>query len=76
MLLFLILTYLYIIVILVVLESVLELPEDIQPEVNNLNKYIAGGELNDWNRQIARDAASGKFDRLVEDALEAHTLGQ
>ena len=61
----------------VMLENILHMLESYQSEeIDDLDKLIEGRELDDWDRQIARDAKSGKLDSLLEDALEAHKTGQ
>ena len=49
-----------------VLESVLNLLEQIQP----LDK-----EMDAWDKEISKDSLSGKFDVLIQEVLEDHKAG-
>ncbi|HUR82187.1 MAG TPA: hypothetical protein VM733_15585 [Thermoanaerobaculia bacterium] len=41
-----------------------------------LREWILDRDWEDWDRQIERDAAAGKLDRLFADAREAHEQGK
>jgi hypothetical protein len=41
-----------------------------------LREWMMGQDWAAWDRQIERDAASGKLDRLVKQALADHAAGK
>ena len=45
-------------------------------EFAELREWLLERDWEEWDRQIERDAASGKLDRLFEEAREAHRHGQ
>jgi hypothetical protein len=57
-----------------------QLEEQIQQlspaEFAELRDWLAERDWKEWDRQIERDAASGKLDRLFAEAREAHQQGK
>jgi hypothetical protein len=45
-------------------------------EFAELRVWLLERDWEEWDRQIERDAVSGKLDRLFTDAREAHTQGK
>jgi hypothetical protein len=45
-------------------------------EVRILAKWLAEYEADLWDRQISEDAAAGKLDRFVEEALAEYREGK
>ena len=45
-------------------------------EFVELRNWLLERDWENWDRQIERDAASGKLDRLFEEAREAHRQGK
>jgi hypothetical protein len=45
-------------------------------EFAQLREWLMEQDWADWDRQIERDAASGKLDRLVKQALADHSAGK
>jgi hypothetical protein len=51
--------------------------EQLSPaEFAELRAWVLERDWEEWDRQIERDSASGKLDRLFEDAREAHRQGK
>jgi len=46
-----------------------------QDELRVLREWFAHFDADDWDRQIASDATSGKLARLAERALKDHEVG-
>ncbi|WP_018289579.1 hypothetical protein [Verrucomicrobium sp. 3C] len=46
-------------------------PQDLE----RFRAWYAKFDADAWDRQIERDAAAGKLDRLAEEALQAHRAG-
>jgi hypothetical protein len=57
-----------------------QLEEQIQQlspaEFAELRTWLAERDWEEWDKQIERDAASGKLDRLFAEAREAHQQGK
>jgi hypothetical protein len=50
--------------------------EQLSPsEFAELRTWLLDRDWEEWDRQIERDSASGKLDRLFEDARQAHING-
>lgn len=47
-----------------------------RPEFVQLREWLLERDWEEWDRQIERDAASGKLDRLFEEARAAHEQGK
>jgi hypothetical protein len=47
-----------------------------QDELRVLREWFARFDADDWDRQIASDAKSGKLARLAERALKDHEAGR
>lgn len=45
-------------------------------EFVELRNWLLERDWQNWDRQIERDAASGKLDRIFEEAREAHRQGK
>jgi hypothetical protein len=45
-------------------------------EIAELRDWLLERDAEEWDRQIERDAASGKLDRLFESALADHRAGK
>jgi len=45
-------------------------------ELAELREWFAEREADDWDREIERDAASGKLDRLFEKSVADHRAGK
>ena len=45
-------------------------------EVRQVAKWLAEYEAEFWDKQIEGDAAAGKLDRFIEEALEEHRQGK
>ena len=45
-------------------------------EFAQLREWLMEQDWSEWDRQIERDAASGKLDRLVKQALTDHAAGK
>jgi len=45
-------------------------------EFAQLREWLMEQDWAEWDRQIERDAASGKLDRLVKQALADHAAGK
>jgi hypothetical protein len=45
-------------------------------EFAQLREWLMEQDWSEWDRQIERDAASGKLDRLVKQALADHAAGK
>ena len=45
-------------------------------EFAELRKWLLERDWEEWDRQIERDASSGKLDRLFDEAREAHLQGK
>ncbi len=45
-------------------------------EFRELRNWLLEVDWENWDRQIERDAASGKLDRIFEEAREAHRQGK
>jgi hypothetical protein len=45
-------------------------------EFAELRAWLLERDWEEWDRQIERDSASGKLDRLFEEALEDHRQGK
>jgi len=45
-------------------------------EFAQLREWLMEHDWTDWDRQIARDSAEGKLDRLVAQALADHAAGK
>ena len=45
-------------------------------ELAELRDWLLERDAEEWDRQIERDAASGKLDRLFEPALTDHRAGK
>lgn len=54
-------------------QQIVELNPD---EFAQLREWLMEQDWADWDRQIERDAASGKLDRLVKQALAYHAGGK
>jgi hypothetical protein len=54
-------------------QRIVELNPD---EFAQLREWLMEQDWADWDRQIERDAASGKLDRLVKQALADHAAGK
>lgn len=46
-----------------------------QEELSTLRDWLLEYNAERWDRQIEKDALSGKMDKLAEEALKAHTAG-
>ena len=57
-----------------------QLEEQIQQlsssEFAELRTWLLERDWEEWDRQIERDASSGKLDRLFDEAREAHLQGK
>ena len=45
-------------------------------EVRQIVRWLAEYEAGLWDKQIEEDAAAGKLDRFIEEALEEHRQGK
>jgi hypothetical protein len=45
-------------------------------EVRQVAKWLAEYEAEIWDKQIEEDAAAGKLDRFIEEALDEHRRGK
>jgi hypothetical protein len=45
-------------------------------EFTELRNWLFERDWENWDRQIERDAASGRLDRIFEEAREAHRQGK
>jgi hypothetical protein len=54
-------------------QQIVELNPD---EFAQLREWLMEHDWAQWDRQIGRDAASGKLDRLVTQALADHAAGK
>lgn len=45
-------------------------------EVRQIVKWLAEYKAELWDKQIEEDAAAGKIDRFIEEALEEHRQGK
>ena len=45
-------------------------------EVRRVAKWLAEYEAEIWDKQIEEDAAAGKLDRFIEEALDEHRRGK
>ena len=45
-------------------------------EFVELRNWLLDRDWENWDRQIERDAASGKLDRIFEEALDEHRQGK
>jgi len=54
-------------------KAIVSLPPE---EFARLRDWFAEYEADQWDRQIERDAAEGKFERLAEVALADHKAGR
>ena len=45
-------------------------------EFAELRDWLLERDWDSWDRQIERDAASGKLDRIFQEAREAHRQGK
>jgi hypothetical protein len=45
-------------------------------EMAELQEWLAEREANAWDREIERDAASGKLDKLFEKSVADHRSGK
>jgi hypothetical protein len=45
-------------------------------EFAELRNWLLERDWENWDRQIERDAASGKLDRIFQEAREAHRQGK
>ena len=45
-------------------------------EFAELRNWLLDRDWDNWDRQIERDSAAGKLDRLFEEAREAHHHGK
>jgi len=54
-------------------EEIVKLDHD---EFATLMEWIRERDWEKWDRQIERDAASGKLDEIVKAAREAHRRGE
>jgi hypothetical protein len=45
-------------------------------ELAELREWLLEHDWDEWDRQIERDAAAGKLDRLFDEAREAHREGK
>jgi preprotein translocase subunit SecA len=51
--------------------------ESLSPEeLAELQEWLAEREANAWDREIERDAASGKLDKLFEKSMADHRAGK
>ena len=59
------------------LEQLEEQIQQLSPsEFAELRTWLLERDWEEWDRQIERDAASGKLDRLFDEAREAHRQGK
>ncbi len=59
------------------LEAIEEQIEALSPEeVVKLREWLLEREAEEWDREIERDAASGKLDKLFEKSVEDHRAGK
>jgi hypothetical protein len=54
-------------------EQIVQLDPD---EFAQLREWLMEQDWAEWDRQIERDAASGKFDRIMKQALADHAAGK
>lgn len=45
-------------------------------EFTQLRDWVLEQDWDEWDRQIERDAASGKLDRIMREALADHAAGK
>ncbi len=45
-------------------------------ELAELREWFAEREADEWDREVERDAASGKLDRLFEKSVADHRAGK
>jgi len=45
-------------------------------EVRRVAKWLAEYKAEPWDKQIEEDAAAGKLDRFIEEALDEHRQGK
>lgn len=59
------------------LQALEEEIEKLSPgELAELQEWLAGREADAWDREIERDAASGKLDKLFEKSVADHRSGK
>jgi len=59
------------------LEQLEEQIQQLSPsEFAKLRTWLLERDWEEWDRQIEQDAASGRLERLFEDAREAHRQGK
>jgi len=59
------------------LEQLEEQIQQLSPsEFAELRTWLLERDWEEWDRQIEQDAASGKLERLFEEAREAHRQGK
>jgi len=59
------------------LEAIEEQIQTLSPEeLAKLRDWLLEREAEDWDREIVRDAASGKLDKLFEKSLTDHRAGK
>ena len=59
------------------LEAIEEQIEALSPEeLAKLREWLLEREAEEWDREIERDAASGKLDKLFEKSLADHRAGK
>ena len=59
------------------LEAIEQQIKELSPEeLVELREWLEEQELAEWDRQIERDAASGKLEKLFEQARADHAAGK
>jgi hypothetical protein len=59
------------------LETIEEQIQALSPEeVMQLREWLLEREAEEWDREIERDAASGKLDKLFEKSVADHRAGK
>lgn len=54
----------------------LEIQRLTPPELEAFRRWFREYDSDEWDRQIEADIRQGKFDKLAEEALAAHSAGK